>query len=60
MARVIIEGFKTQREAKEWALAYEGGVEQDMDIWAEERDFPCMTDEIIERDEDVIVTLRPQ
>lgn len=43
MARVIIEGFKTIEEAKDWISAYEGGVEQNMSDWAEEKGFPCMT-----------------
>lgn len=35
MITVTISGFKTIEEAKQWCSAYEGGVEQDMSVWAE-------------------------
>jgi hypothetical protein len=42
--QVIITGFKTIEEAQQWCSAYSGGVEQDMDVWAEKpgggRKFP--------------------
>ena len=36
MITVKITGFKTIEEAQAWVTAYQGGVEQDMSIWAEE------------------------
>jgi len=44
MAKVIIDGFKDLETACKWVSAYEGGVEQDMSVWAEEHEFPCMVD----------------
>lgn len=60
MARVIIEGFKTIKEAQNWANAYEGGVEQDMSIWAEVKPFPCMTEDVVKKGDDIVITLRQE
>lgn len=40
MARLIIEGFETIDDAKEYASWFEGQGEQDAFIWMEENDKP--------------------
>jgi hypothetical protein len=44
MFRVIIEGFETEKEAKNFLSWYEGQGEQNAGYWADEHPFPCMTD----------------
>lgn len=65
MITVTITGFKTIKEAKEWATAYREGVEQDMSIWAEVNKkehksgygFPFNTNNIKEEESNITINL---